>query len=280
MDIREMIKTTLGFGGKWENDFKYRVDPLTYGYLVPIERVEIEFGGILITSSPITNTEWWHHMMPAVVGIIPAHIKYDENEVEDGFIDLSAGRLNLLEDSDFLEHHFTRLYTFLSRAMSMIERTNEVLQMGIGLEIDKNLVKLQSRIVTDQELLVRNCEAFKKLYSKITDIHGKVDTSILPEPGAFTSSDVEDIIQESKYYALKEATRQESLDILNYIIAKKKGTVEDLDYILPSDKMIYKLQSNCIEAFRAGNYMGRTGFDKGIKQIQQFFATTLGGGRW
>lgn len=273
-----MIKTTLGFGGKWESDFKYRVDPLTYGYLVPIERVEIEFGGILITSSPVTNTEWWHLLMPAMA--VPQHVKYDESEVEEGFLELSAGRLNLLEDADYLELHFTRLYTFLSRAMSMIERTNEVLQMGIGLDVDNSLVRLQSRIVTDQELLVRNCEAFKKLYSKITDIHGKVDTSVLPEPGSFNSSDIEDIIQESKYYALKEATRQESLDILNYIITKKKGTIDDTDYVLPSDKMIYKLHPNRIEAFRAGNYMGRTGFEKGIKQIQQFFATTLGGGRW
>lgn len=278
MEIREMIKTTIGFGGKWENDFKFRVDPLTYGYLVPIERVEIEFGGILLTSSPVTNTEWWHHLMPVMA--IPQNIEFDQNDVEDGFIELSAGRLNLLEDADFLEHQFTRLYTYLSRAMAMIERTNEVLQMGIGIEVSKSQVRLQSRIVTDQELLVRNCEAFKKLFAKITDIHGKVDTSVLPEPSNFSGNDIEDIIQESKYYGLKEATRLETLDILNYIIAKKGGTVEDTDYILPNDKMIYKLYSNRIEALRAGSYMGRTGFDKGIKQIQQFFATTLGGGRW
>ncbi|MGV3524743.1 MAG: hypothetical protein ACO1RX_10975 [Candidatus Sericytochromatia bacterium] len=278
MDIREMIKTTIGFGGKWENDFKFRVDPLTYGYLVPIERIEIEFGGLLLSSSPLTNTEWWHHLMPAMA--VPKHIQYDENDVEEGFIELSAGRLDLQEDADFLEHHFTRLYTYLSRAMSMIERTNEVLQMGIGLEVNKSSVRLQSRIVTDQELLVRNCEAFKKLFTKITDIHGKVDTSVLPEPSSFNGNDVEDILQESKYYALKEATRLESLDILGYIISKKNGTVEDSDYILPNDKMIYKLHPNRIEAFRAGNYMGRIGFEKGIKQIQQYFATTLGGGRW
>jgi len=278
MEIREMIKTTIGFGGKWENDFKYRIDPLTYGYLVPIERIEIEFGGILMTSSSLTNTEWWHLMMPAMA--IPKHIEYDPEEVEDGFLELSAGRLHLLEDADFLEHHFTRLYTFLSRAMSMIERTNEVLQMGIGLDIQETCVKLQARLVTDQELLVRNCEAFKKLFAKITDIHGKVDTAVLTEPGSFQGNDIEDIIQESRFYALIEATRLESLDILNYIMAKKKGTVEDNDYILPADKMLYKLHPNRIEAYRSGNYMGRTGFDKGIKQIQQFFATTLGGGRW
>lgn len=278
MEIREMIKTTIGFGGKWENDFKYRIDPLTYGYLVPIERVEIEFGGILMTSSALTNTEWWHHMMPAMA--IPKHIEYDTDAVEDGFLELSAGRLDLLEDADFLEHHFTRLYTFLSRAMSMIERTNEVLQMGIGLVIQEGCVRLQARLVTDQELLVRNCEAFKKLFSKITDIHGKVDTGVLPDPGDFNSNEIENIIAESKYYALIEATRLESLDILNYIMTKKKGTVEDNDYILPADKMLYKLYPNRIEAYRSGGYMGRTGFEKGVKQIQQFFATTLGGGRW
>lgn len=273
-----MIKTTLGFGGKWENEFKFRVDPLTYGYLVPIERVEIEFGGILISSSPLTNTEWWQHLMPSMG--IPQHIEYDSSSIEDGFVELSAGRLSLIDDADFLENHFQRLYTYLSRAMSMIERTNEVLQMGIGLEINKSLVRLQSRIVTDQELLVRNCEAFKKLYTKITDIQGKVDTSVLPEPMNFQGHDIEDIIQESKFYALKEATRLETLDILSYIISKKNGSIDDQDYILPNDKMIYKLYSNRIEALRAGSYMGQTGFDKGIKQIQQFFATTLGGGRW
>lgn len=278
MEIREMIKSTIGFGGKWENDFKYRVDPLTYGYLVPIERVEVEFGGILITSSPLTNTEWWCHLMPAMA--IPEHIPYEREQVEDGFIELSAGRLNLLEDADFLEHHFTRLYSFLSRAMSMIERTNEVLQMGIGVEVDKTVVRLQSRIETDQELLVRNCEAFKKLYTKITDIQGKVDTSVLPDPGNFNGNDVDNIIQESKYYALKEATRLEAIDILSYIISKKQGEIDGTDYILPHDKMIYKLYSNRIEALRSGTYMGNIGFDKGIKQLQQFFATTLGGGRW
>ena len=278
MDIREMVKTTLGFGGKWENEFKYRVDPLTYGYLVPIERVDIEFGGIMLTSSPITNTEWWEHLMPAMA--IPEGISYDKNQVEDGFIELSAGRLDLMEDFEFLEHHFTRLYTFISRAMSMVERTNEVLKMGIGLEMDKTVLRLQSRIETDQELLVRNCEAFKKLYAKITDIHGKVDASVPPQPGNFQGNDVDSIIQESKFYAIKEATRLETMDIMNYIINKKNGLIEDYDYILPSDKMIYKLEPNRIEAVRSGSYMGRIGFDQGVKQVQQFFATTLGGGRW
>ncbi len=278
MDIREMVKTTLGFGGKWENDFKYRVDPLTYGYLVPIERVNIEFGGIMLTSSPITNVEWWTHLMPAMG--IPEDISYDKSRVEDGFIELSAGRLDLMENADFLEHHFTRLYTFLSRAMSMVERTNEVLKMGIGMELTGTVLRLQARIETDQELLVRNCEAFKKLYAKITDLHGKVDASVVPPAGAFHGNDVDSIIQESKYYALKEATRLESLDIMNYIVTKKSGIVEDNDYILPADKMIYKLEPDRIEALRSGSYMGRVGFDQGVKQVQQFFATTLGGGRW
>ena len=273
-----MIKTTVGFGGKWENDFKFRIDPLTYGYLTPIERIEVEFGGILLSSSPLTNTEWWEHLMPAMA--IPESVEYNQDEVEDGFIELSAGRLNLLEDAEFIEHHFTRLYTYLSRAISMVERTNEVLQMGIGLEIDKSSIRLQARLETDQELLLRNCEAFKKLYTKITDIHGKVDTSALPEPGNFNGNDIESIIQESKYYALKEATRLEGIDILSYIVNKKQGTIEDDDYILPNDRMIYKLYPNCIEALRSGTYMGRIGFDKGVKPLQQFFATTLGGGRW
>lgn len=278
MDTREMIQSTLGFTGKWETERRFRVDTLTYGYLTPIEKVEIDVEGLTLISSPLTNTEWWHTLMPAMA--IPAHISYDPEEVEDGFIELSAGRLNLLEDADFLEHHFTRLYTFLSRAMTMIEKTNSVLSMGIGLNYSDTILRLQSRFVLDQDLLIRNVEAFKKLYAKITDIHGKVDTSILPQPSDFSGNDIEDIIRESKFYALKEAVRQESMDILAYIISKKAGQIEGNQYILPKDRMSYKLLPTRIEAYRAGNYMGTIGFDKGIKQIQEFFATTLGGGRW
>lgn len=278
MDTREMIQSTVGFTGKWETERRFRVDSLTYGYLTPIERVDIEFGGLVLTSSPLTNIEWWHNLMPAMG--LPSHISYDQSEVEDGFIELSAGRLNLLEDAEFLEHHFTRLYSFLSRAMSMIEKTNTVLSMGIGIDYSGTILRLQSRVVTDQDLFVRNVEAFKKLYAKITDIHGKVDTSILPQPSDFNGNDIEDIIRESKFYALKEAVRQESLDILAYIISKKGGQIAGNEYVLPKDRMIYRVFPNRIESHRAGSYMGAIGFDKGIKQMQQFFATTLGGGRW
>ncbi|PIQ27435.1 hypothetical protein COW36_22805 [bacterium (Candidatus Blackallbacteria) CG17_big_fil_post_rev_8_21_14_2_50_48_46] len=278
MDTREMIQSTVGFTGKWETEHRFRIDPLTYGYLTPLEKIEIEFGGLVITSSPLTNIEWWHHLMPAMG--LPPHVKVEPDEVEDGFVELSAGRLKLLEDAEFIEHHFTRLYTYLSRAMSMIEKTNSVLSMGIGVDYSGTLIKLQSRVVTDQDLFVRNCEAFKKLYSKITDIHGKVDTSILPQPSDFNGQDIEDIIRESKFYAMKEAVRLESLDILSYIMSKKGGQIEGNEYQLPKDRMIYKVFPNRVESHRAGNYMGQIGFDKGIKQMQQFFATTLGGGRW
>jgi len=278
MNTQEMIQTMIGFGGKWESDFLFRVDPLTYGYLCPIERVEIEFGGLVISSSPITNAAWWHALMP--VSSCPSHVVFDSAEVEDGFIELSAGRLNLLEDAEFLEKHYPRLTTYSTRAISMLEKTNSVLSMGIGMDVSNAVIRLQSRIVVDQDLFVRNCEAFKKLYSKITDIHGKVDTSVLPQPADFSGNEIEDIIKESKFYALKEAVRLETHDILNYIISKKGGQVTDNEYTLPADKMIYKLQPTKVEAYRAGNYMGQSGFDKGIKQIQQFFATTLGGGRW
>ncbi|MBT9544090.1 MAG: hypothetical protein IV090_01740 [Candidatus Sericytochromatia bacterium] len=278
MDTREMIQTMIGFGGKWESEHRFRVDPLTYGYLTPIEKVEIEFGGLVLSSSPLTNTEWWHHLMPAMG--LPPHIKVDESEIEDGFVELSAGKLSLLDDAEFIENHFIRLYTYLSRAMSMIEKTNTVLTMGIGLDLSGSVMRLQSRVVTDQDLFIRNCEAFKKLYSKITDIHGKVDTSILPQPSDFNGQDIEDIIRESKFYALMEAVRLESMDILSYIMSKKGGQVDGFEYQLPKERMVYRVHPNRIEAHRAGNYMGMIGFDKGIKQMQQFFATTLGGGRW
>ena len=278
MDAREMIQSTVGFTGKWENEFRFRVDPLTYGYLTPIETVEIEFGGLVLTSSPLTNTAWWHHLMPA--SSLPPHIKVSESEIEDGFVEISAGRLNLLKDAEFIEQHFFRLHAYLTRAMAMIEKTNTVLSMGIGIDLTGTVVRIQSRMVTDQDLLARNCEAFKKLYAKITDIHGKVDTSSLPQPGDFSSEEIEDILRESRYYALQEAVRMETLDILAYIISKKGGQVEGNQYHLPRDRMIYTVLPHRVEAHRAGSYMGQIGFDKGIRQMQQFFATTLGGGRW
>ncbi len=109
MNPQNQIASILGMTGKWDdNQSVFKVDPLVYGYLSPIQKLEIEaLGGWHLVSSPITNIEWWHWFMPVSScprykgHLVEISDRYDPfckaaacSEAcgaEDGFVDLSAG---------------------------------------------------------------------------------------------------------------------------------------------------------------------------------------------
>lgn len=299
MSIRDIIETSVGFKGKWENyNMNFIVDPLTYGYMTPIQRVDIESEGVHIQSSPITNTEWWTNFMPTnscprfkgkaieIEDYFNDFCKDGKCEeacgAEDGFVDLSAARLRVLDDAEFIDNLYPRLQLFLNRTAEILEKVNQEEDVGIGLDLNTPFIKLHTRVANDQAAITSHMNSMKKLYTLITNIHGKIDTSVLPPAASFNDEEpTEDsVIAEAKYYAMKEAVRLESVDILNFLVNKKGGKVEGNKYVLPNEDMYYELLSDKIVANRSNLYMGNVGFDKGVQQLQQFFQTTLGGGRW
>ena len=299
MDLHTQIEKLLGFNGTWNIERTvFRVDPLIYGYLVPIKEVELEAGGILLRSSPVTNTEWWHQFMP--VSSCPRYKgqwveiqdRYDRFchegncaelcHAEDGFVDLSAGRLRLQEDAEHIQQRFPRLQHFLERAESLTQKLCQDTPVRIMLDTSQNLVELRSRLRPENDaILSAHIQTFKELYPRITGIQGKVNTAYLPQPPDYSEVEITDesVLEEGRFYALQEAVRQEGIDMLHFLIERKNGVVTENEYHMP-EKMIYILWNNRIEATRNGLYMGNEGFKKGVQELQKFFQTTLGGGRW
>lgn len=296
MITQEMIQPMIGMNGKWENETTFRVDPLVYGYMSPIQKIEIESEGIRIVSSSVTATEWWRNFMP-----ITGCPRYKGSQVviadyfdpfcqegrceeacgaEDDFVELSAGRLRLLEDNDHIVRLFPRLQQFLEHALALVEQTNQELGVGIGLEFTQNNMALGARVFTDREVFAKHCHAFKTLYPQITHIQGKLDTGHLPAPSDFSGDDIDDVINEAKYYALLEAVRLETGDMLTFITGRRGGEVDGNQFHLPNESLTYTMLPHRVEANRAGSYMGMIDYKKGIQQMQQFVSTTLGGGRW
>ncbi|MEZ0369642.1 MAG: hypothetical protein ACAI44_11185, partial [Candidatus Sericytochromatia bacterium] len=254
--------------------------------------------GIRLVSSPVTNIEWWHWFMPVNScprykgTLVEIHDRYDPFckvggcaeacGAEDGFVDLSAGRLRLIEEATLIENIFPRLSAYLKRAQDMTETACMLEDVVIMLDTSTSVVCLHSRIKPDPANFHKHVQAFNQLYPKITGIQGKVNTGFLPNPGEYSQDDLDEksILEEARYYALVEAVRQESVDILKFLLAKKGGKVEEDTYHLDQDNMSYILHSNRIEAQRNSLYMGNEGFKKGVQEMQKFFQTTLGGGRW
>jgi len=300
MDLHTQIEKLLGFNGSWNPTRNlFRVDPLSYGYLVPIKQVELEAGGVLLRSSPVTNTEWWHQFGP--VSSCPRYkgqlIEIEDRynpfcregncselcHAEDGFVDLSAGRLRLQEDAEHIQHRFPRLQHFLERAEKLTEEYCQKNQVRILFDTSDNIVELRSRLRPESDaVLTAHIQTFKELYPLITGVQGKVNTAFLPQTPDYSDVDITDesVLEEGRYYALQEAVRQEAIDILHFLVERKGGTITENEYYMPENQMIYILWNNRIEATRKGLYMGNEGFKKGVQEIQKFFQTTLGGGRW
>lgn len=299
MDLQAQIERILGYSGSWNDErTSFRVDPLTYGYLSPLQRVEVEAGGIHLISSPITNTEWWHWFMP--VSSCP---RYKGHLVEikdrfdpfcragactetcgadDGFVDLSAARLRLQEEALLIENLFPRLQAYLNRAEKLKNEVCKNQNVGILLDNNQAVVSLYSRLRPDPASFTRHVQAYQQLYPMITGVQGKVNTAYLPHPKTYSRDDLDEqsVLEEARFYSLVEAVRQEALDMLHFLLSRKGGFIEDNIYHLNQDNMSYTLHTNRIEASRAGLYMGNEGFKKGVQELQRFFQTTLGGGRW
>lgn len=299
MDTVNQLEHLLGFKGSWdEAQTLFRVDPLTYGYLSPIQRVEVESQGLYLISSPITNTEWWHQFMPvsgcprlkaqwvvikdAFHESCKAGACQEACGAEDGFVDLSAGRFRVDEEREFFNQRFPRLAFFLERAEKLLSRLKAETGCGILLNTEGSILDLRARILAQPEQIAKYAEAFKQIYGAITLVQGKVSTSHLAKPGDYSDVAITEasVIEEARLYALQEAVRQEAVDILAFLVKRKGGQIIDNDYYLPVEQMTYTLLHNRIEAMRSGLYMGSEGFKKGVQELQMFFQTTLGGGRW
>lgn len=299
MTLQTDLESLLGFKGKWNADqTQFRTDPLNYGYLVPIQRAELEAGGVLLVSSPVTNAEWWHQFMPVsscprykgqLVEIQDAYDGFCRQgncaelcNAEDGFVDLSAGRLRLLEDAEHIQQRFPRLQHFLERAETLVQEYNASQDTQLMLDKSDAVVSLKVRLRPEPESLMGHIQALKEVYPRITGVQGKVNTAYLPQAPDYSDVDISDesVLEEGRYYALQEAVRQEAVDILHFLVERKGGSVSDNEYHLPENQMVYTLWGNRIEATRNGLYMGNEGFKKGIQELQTFFQTTLGGGRW
>lgn len=299
MDLAGQISQTSGLSGNWSADQRhFRSDPLVYGYLTPIQQLDIEPGGLQIVSSPVTNTEWWHQFIP--VSTCPRYrmqgIRIPDGHAdfclqgqcdtacgaEDGFVDLSAGRLRLIEEASLIQLRFPRLDFFLARAERLTRKLNASQQTHILLDISERVVRLRARIQPDMASLARHLSAFRQLYPQITQIHDKVNTAFLPQPKDFSDVAIteESVLEEARFYALQEGVRQEAVDILHFLVERKGGSISENEYYLPQEQMVYTLMPLRIEAARSGLYMGTEGFRKGVQEVQRFFQTTLGGGRW
>lgn len=299
MDLQSQIEQQLGLKGQWDESRRtFRPDPVSYGYLIPVQRIEIEPQGLRLVSSPVTNTEWWRWFMPITScprfkgALVEISDRYDTfcragacSEAcgaEDGFVDLSAGRLRLIEEAQLIENIFPRLTFYLQRAEALTARICAAQGVSLMLDCGQSVVSLHGRILANPASLGRHIQALRELYPLITGIQGKVSTGFLPKPNHYSQDDLDEssILEEARYHALVEAVRQESIDILHFLVAKKGGQIEDDVFHLNQDSLVYTLLPNRIEAQRGGLYMGTEGFTKGIQEVQKFFQTTLGGGRW
>ena len=69
-------------------------------------------------------------------------------------------------------------------------------------------------------------------------------------------------------------------DLLKNIVKEKDGRVDNKFYLIENGRIRYNLKPHSIEAFREDLYMGNINFKKGLKEVEHFLSTTLGGGRW
>ena len=299
MNLTLELEKLTGLSGHWNQEQTvFRTDPLIYGYLSPVQRIERESQGVYLISGPVTHTEWWHQFMlvtgcPRRKGLaLRIRDSFDSAclearcqeacGAEDGFVDLSAGRLRVEQEREFLNQRFPRLAFFLARAERLTREITQASGCGILLDTSTPVLDLRARFLATPENLRRYVRAFQELYVQITQLQGRLDARMLPTPTDYSDVTITEasVLAEARYYALQEAVRQEALDMLAFLVRKKGGQIMEHEYYLPVEQVTYTLRHNRIEARRNGLYMGSEGFRKGVQELQQFFQTTLGGGRW
>jgi hypothetical protein len=296
-EMKDIINDALhALPGTWEGN-SYKVDFKKCGYLVPVESVELEKTQIIIKSSCITNTEWWTKFTPIdkcrrYMGALEIPDEYAEFcrvgkcreacGAEDGFVELSAARFRLAEEGEFVKSDFKRLQEFLDRANRLISEFRSTFDVDIQLYIGTNspyLYALLKRPV-DENVIRNYLEAFITIYTEITDIRGNIDIEEFTLDEDFDPVSEDGLVQESRNYGLQEMVRIGAKDLLNDVVKQKDGSVEGNFYLIDHGKMRYVYRPTRIEAIRDELYMGNVTYKRGLKDVQNFLITTLGGGRW
>jgi len=282
--------------GRWIDNV-FTVNKKESGYLVPIEKIELNEDKIIIKSSPITNTEWWTKITqvehcPRFKGLLQIDDDFNKYclnarcseacQAEDGFVDLSAGRFRLIEDNEIIQNSFKRLQHFLDRAYNLLDEYNSTFEVDI--KIDKSSTKpfLYSEISPSSNYnIIRNyIDAYTTVYPELTDIRGKIDIENFELNDDYDPVSEDGLIEESRNYALQEMVKLAAIDMLEDIIRQKDGFKDGKFYLIDKGKLRYILGSNSIEAVKDELYMGTVSFKKGITDVQKFFGITIGGGYW
>lgn len=295
--LKQIISDSLSsFKGSWQ-DNSYIIDHKSSGYLVPIERIDLSPSKIKIKSSSITNTELWTkftpiHQCPRFEGALYIPDEYapfcsqakcnTACGADDGFVELSAARFRLEEESEIIKESFRRLQQFIDRCYSMMEEFQSIFGVDIKLDISSTRPFFYSEIYAPfNESTIQNyIEAYKTLYPEITDIRGKVDIDSFVLDDDYDPVSESGLVQEARMYNLQEMVRLGAKDVLNQTVKNKDGKVEGNFYLIDNGKIRYLLKPNTIEAYREDLYMGNVSFKKGLNEISNFVLTTLGGGRW
>lgn len=293
-NIKSLISNALQ--GTWKDNI-FTINYQEAGYLVPIEKVEILGGVLRLKSSAITNTEFWTkftpiHECPRFEGALYIPDEYapfcqqtkcnTACGADEGFVELSAARFRLNEESEIIKNKFQRLQQYLERCYSLMEEFQGLFGVDIKLDISSSKPYFYSELYSPfEENIVQNyIEAYKTLYPEITDIRGRIDIESFTLEEDYDPLSEAGLVQESRIYNLQEMVRLASKDILTHTIKIKDGEIDGNFYLIDHGRLRYLLKPNTIEAYRDELYMGNVSFKKGINEIQNFVTTTLGGGRW
>jgi len=293
--LTEFISACLSIPGKWADNL-WTADFKAAGFLLPIQTIEIEAEKIFISSGAITNTEWWTKFTPIFqcprfegkLGIADDWEVFCQETrckeacgADDGFVELSAARFRLIEESEIIRNDFRRLQEFIDRVYRLISDFNSTYGVEIHLDVTSTNPYLYAQVDREDEVNLRNCfEAFMTLYPEITDVRGKIDIEEFSLDENFDPVSEEGLVHEAKNYALQEMVRLAAKDMLNDLIREKDGEIAGNYYLIDRGRLRYVLKGNRIECIRDELYMGNLTFKKGINEAKGFFVTTLGGGRW
>lgn len=301
IDPLESVKNVLSealhtLSGKWVGN-TFKVNFRESGYLLPVSSVEIVNDSIYISSSSLTNIEWWtkftpNSQCPRYLGHLDIKDSYtpycidgkciEACGAEDGFVELSAARFRLLEDAEIIRNGFKRLQEFLDRALRLSQEFNQIFNVNIQIDIKTQYPFFFTSLpLNSSEFDIKNTiEALFTIYHEITDIRGKIDIELFHINEDYDPVSEDGLIQESKNYGLQEMVRLATKDLLEEIMKERHGEIEGKFYLLDRGKMRYILRSNRVEAIRDELYMGNVTYNKGLKEVQEFLSVTLGGGRW
>lgn len=295
--INKLVKDYFDIEGAWDEKI-FEVNTSKYGFLTPIYSITYEdkFNELLITSSPITSTEWWQTLLPVEMCprfkgkeiIIPDEFdkfckqgKCTVCGASDGFVELRAARFRMNEEDEIITKRFPRLKKFIERAYRIIDEINETQETELLLDTTSNYPQIFASISYDESIIQKYFEAFKTAYREITGIFGQIDVAVIEQTGDFEdSTEEEDLVQEARTYALREAVRMEAYTSLRNLMKNKNGSIVGNEYIIESMKVRYVMYPTRIEGYNNNLYAGSVTFEKGSNEVKDFLVTILGGGRW